>query len=1034
MKNSITDRILFSVVLAFPLIMPSVSRAVPYACDITNNAGTVSFRLNENADNVKIVSNSGTITNDLGAGIKGLTVTNLAIASGNIKVIVLRSAPAGYTQSSIDGFQDNGVYVNKFEHPRGVVVNKSPVTPSFGRIYVSCARVGTTAGSFVRTTSDGIYLINSDDTVALDTGTNPRTAGIPFSTGTETASPLRLTIGKDDNQLYICDLSDPKGGLWVTDLDVTTGTNALAVIGDASQGATNHGSIYSAVVEGTLANSNLKIFTMDEDLVPVKSAWRYDVNGGPIPFAGPTNSLGQAMTNVLIDLAKGGSSNYLYASQNSPAGDAVGIRVFTADGITITNSLDASRAYLTNSSAADLLRNALALDLSPDGTTLAVLQGSSLSGRVLLVPLVNGLFNFAGTNSFSVANSSNNNRDLAYDAAGNIYVVSSSGEWLRIFSKGGATIATTGTDGTFNIAVPPLLVGVTATATNANEQGPVNGQFTITRSGDTSGSLTVNYTVGGTAAGGSDYTALPGLFTFLPGATSTNITVAVTDDAVAELTETVILTISSSPTYGISSGSATVSILDNEAPELSLTLAQSESRLLEGYAPSKVGFQVTRRGLVTSAMTANLAYSGTAAVGVRFNGPSTVSIGANVANVTFNLTPINDQTYQSNQTAIVSVAAGTGYAIGSTNSATATVIDDEAVPGTTLFTDNFETSSASQWIVNTVDGGADSHADFAYDYSQLFVPPAPGGSSTLGLRLRCNETTGNRNAISVSPLGLNLQGDYRLKFNMWINYNGPMFDGGAGSTFHMNAGVGTTADHANLDNFGFVDGIWFSVDGDGGSTFLAGDANAYIGADLQPDESGFYAAGTNNLPRSTASNPFYSLWGSIPAPAAQLTAYPSQSGTSQPGNMGVAWHTVVVTKATNAVTWVIDGITIATVPTATATLSTNVFVGYADQFAGTLSSVPVMSFAIVDNLRVETFVAAPPAAPRITSIRIVGSNVEINFTGAAADAPSSFAVQSAAVVTGTYADTAATITSPGAGVFQATFPINGATRFYRIRR
>ncbi|MEO5803942.1 MAG: hypothetical protein ABIR24_10455, partial [Verrucomicrobiota bacterium] len=173
---------------------------------------------------------------------------------------------------------------------------------------------------------------------------------------------------------------------------------------------------------------------------------------------------------------------------------------------------------------------------------------------------------------------------------------------------------------------------------------------------------------------------------------------------------------------------------------------------------------------------------------------------------------------------------------------------------------------------------------------------------------------GNRNAISISPLGLNLTGDYRLKFNMWINYNGPMLDGGAGSTFHMNAGVGTTADHANLDNFGTPDGIWFSVDGDGGSTFVAGDANAYIGSDLQADESGVYAA-TNALPRSTTTT-FYSLWGNIPAPATQLANYPSQSGTSQSGNMGVAWHSVVITKVADSVTWVIDGITIATVPTA----------------------------------------------------------------------------------------------------------------------
>src|SRR5258706_9068891 len=208
------------------LALASSTRATPYACDITNSAGTVSFRLNEAADNVKVISSGGAVTNDLGPGVKGLTVTNLGIAGGTIKVMVTRSAPAGYTQTSNDSFQDgNGIYVNKFEQARGIVVNKNPASATFGRIYIANGRVGTTL-SPVRTTSDGIYLINSDDTVALDTGLTPRTAGLPFTTVADAASPLRLTIGKDDNLLYITDLSDPSGGLWVADFDVAT--NAIA--------------------------------------------------------------------------------------------------------------------------------------------------------------------------------------------------------------------------------------------------------------------------------------------------------------------------------------------------------------------------------------------------------------------------------------------------------------------------------------------------------------------------------------------------------------------------------------------------------------------------------------------------------------------------------------------------------------------------------------------------------------------------------------------------------------------------------------
>jgi hypothetical protein len=408
-----------------------------------------------------------------------------------------------------------------------------------------------------------------------------------------------------------------------------------------------------------------------------------------------------------------------------------------------------------------------------------------------------------------------------------------------------------------------------------------------------------------------------------------------------------------------------------------------------------------------------------------------VTIGANAATGSFNLTPIDDEFYEGTETVNVSVAAGTGYSVGSPSTANATIIDDDYPSGALLFSDNFEIDSSANWITNSNDGFVDSAADFAYDYSQLYVPPVPGGSSTKGLRFRLNEQTGApRNAVSASPLGLNLAGDYRLKFKAWINYNGPMLDGGAGSTMHLTTGVGTTPDHANLALSAASDGIWFDVDGDGGSTFAVGDANAYLATDLQGDASGVYAAGIDNNPRST-THPYYSIWGGIAAPATQLANYPSQTGTAQAGNMGVCWHTFVITKATNAVTWVIDGIPIATVPADATPLSTNVFVGFEDLFPGA-SGAPAMSFVLIENLRVETFLSAPI---NITSINVVSGNVEILFTGPPEAAPSAFKLQHSGNVNGSYTDdnSAVIVQNGPPGSFKATTGVSGAAHFYRIR-
>jgi hypothetical protein len=72
----------------------------------------------------------------------------------------------------------------------------------------------------------------------------------------------------------------------------------------------------------------------------------------------------------------------------------------------------------------------------------------------------------------------------------------------------------------------------------------------------------------------------------------------------------------------------------------------------------------------------------------------------------------------------------------------------------------------------------------------------------------------------------------------------------------------------------------------------------------------------------------------------------------------------------------------------------------------------------------------------VTAINRVGANVQIDFTAGAADLPAQFALQSAPVVIGPYADTSATITSVGTGNFRATKPFdpNAPAVFYRVRR
>src|SRR5439155_846720 len=56
---------------------------------------------------------------------------------------------------------------------------------------------------------------------------------------------------------------------------------------------------------------------------------------------------------------------------------------------------------------------------------------------------------------------------------------------------------------------PPLrTVTVVASDANASESGPDSGTFTVSRTGSTTAALTVKYSLGGSAANGSDYATL----------------------------------------------------------------------------------------------------------------------------------------------------------------------------------------------------------------------------------------------------------------------------------------------------------------------------------------------------------------------------------------------------------------------------------------------------------------------------------------------------------------------------------------------
>lgn len=207
------------------------------------------------------------------------------------------------------------------------------------------------------------------------------------------------------------------------------------------------------------------------------------------------------------------------------------------------------------------------------------------------------------------------------------------------------------------------------------------GVFTVTRTGPTTQPLVVNYTLGGTATPGADYTALPGSVTIPAGALSATFSVNVFNEDVGEPTETVIATLGRGVGYSINLAlnRATVNITDNEAV---VTIVASDPIAGEVTAPLAQDpgrFTFTRTGSLTNPLDVTYIISGTSSGADYAPLTGIVTIPAGQATAQLNISVIDDAVGESSETLTLTIIDGVGYGPGLAASATVTINDNEPI-------------------------------------------------------------------------------------------------------------------------------------------------------------------------------------------------------------------------------------------------------------------------------------------------------------------------------------------------------------------
>ena len=315
-----------------------------------------------------------------------------------------------------------------------------------------------------------------------------------------------------------------------------------------------------------------------------------------------------------------------------PAGDSCEIQVSfrpTAAGprtgtLNVTSSAPGSPHSVSLSGEG----RAASLTVSPSSLTFAstlVGQSSAPAGAVLTNDGIGDveLLSVASTGDFTLVTSAGDRCQ-----AGDVLTPGASCSLTATFSptQPGARTGTVAVDGRgvgdttvvprsvalSGDGVPPPVVSLAVTDGSASEWGADDGTFTLSRTGSVASPLTVSYTVGGSAAGGADYTALSGTATFAAGAAQAVLNVAPLADALNEGTESVVVTLVDGSDYDLGAAVAgTVSIEDayQEVSVVASDAVASEVALNPG------AFTFTRVGSVSRALTVNLTIGGTATPG-----------------------------------------------------------------------------------------------------------------------------------------------------------------------------------------------------------------------------------------------------------------------------------------------------------------------------------------------------------------------------------------------------------------------------------
>ena len=423
------------------------------------------------------------------------------------------------------------------------------------------------------------------------------------------------------------------------------------------------------------------------------------------------------------------------------------------------NLSGASNAAISRSQAVGTILNddpanntPTALGISVNSFNENIAAGSTVANLTTTDPDAGNTF------SYSLVSGIGDTDNNAFSIAGNQLSIKSSPDFeakssysirVRSTDQGGLSFERAVIFNVIDVNEPVITLSISPTS--VTEDGTSNLVYTFSRTGATTTALTVNYTVGGTATLGTDYTgiaATPAVKTviFAANSSTAKVTVDPTADTTIEANETVALTLATGTGYSISSTAAVVgTIINDDIPTTTtaITAVNDNVGLIQGVVAAGARTDDTTP-TITGTISAALAAGETLRI---FNGATLLgSATVNNTNRTWSYIPT------------LPASAGTTYNI------TARVADAAGNLGTASVARSFvlDTTAPSVAAFSPLDGaiGVDPAANILLTFRET-IQRGTGtiqlrvGSATGPITESFEAATSNRLSLSGGRLTIN---------------------------------------------------------------------------------------------------------------------------------------------------------------------------------------------------------------------------------------------------------------------------------------